>query len=276
MKCRYRALRVWGVLAFALLLHGFLMRAQGGTVERSGVPELLVSLPRLAQVMLAGGDAHLAANLSGFRVLVANTQRMQRDDFAVQARLQRDIAWLNPAHEDNYYIAAAFLPWNDQVAAAQEILHEAVRVRVFDWQPTFYLGFGYYHFLKQPALGARQLLVGAERARDQQDQWAMQNLAAKWIEKGYQGDVAADLVTAMADAAPAGAFRNYLFARAQRLRQLENLRAAARDFERVTGAPPRELDDLVRAGVVPELPKDPLGIGFVLGADGMPMMKPGG
>jgi hypothetical protein len=30
-------------------------------------------LPRFAQVLMAGGDRYLAANLAGFRVLVADT-----------------------------------------------------------------------------------------------------------------------------------------------------------------------------------------------------------
>lgn len=238
-------------------------------------PEMLVSLPRFAQVLLAGGDRHLAANLAGFRVLVASTERMRAEDFAVQATLQKDIAWLNPAHEDNYYIAAAILPWNDHVSEAQEVLRRAGERRTFDWQPLFYLGFGYYHFLNDPAAGAAQLLEGAKRATEQQDEWALQNLAARWLERGYDAGTAAGLVQAMADGAPAGAFRHYLQVRAARLALLARLREAVKTYRERRGTNPASLNDLVTAGLFTELPIDPLGAGFVLDSTGWPVIKQG-
>lgn len=237
-------------------------------------PELLVSLPRFAQVLMAGGDRHLAANLSGFRVLVASTERMRAEDFSVQAKLQKDIAWLNPAHEDNYYIAAAILPWNGHVAVAQDVLRSAGSRRTFDWQPLFYLGFGYYHFMNDPASGAAQLLEGAKRATDQQDEWALQNLAARWLERGYDSKTALGLVQAMADSAPAGAFQKYLQVRAARLAMLVSLQDAAKIYKQRQGESPGSLNDLLVAGLVKELPVDPLGSGFVLDAAGWPVFKP--
>jgi hypothetical protein len=54
-------------------------------------------------------------------VLVADTGAHERRRLCGAGKLQRDIAWFNPAHEDNYYIAAAILPWNGQVDAAQYV-----------------------------------------------------------------------------------------------------------------------------------------------------------
>jgi hypothetical protein len=102
----------------------------------------------------------------------------------VQARLQRDIAWFNPAHEDNYYIAAAILPWNGQVDAAQYVLRKASDARTFDWYPLFHYGFLFYHFRKDPATGAQWLLKGVPRVRNQQDEWALQNVAARVDREG--------------------------------------------------------------------------------------------
>lgn len=236
-------------------------------------PELLVALPRFAQVAISGGDRHLAANLAGFRVLVASTMRMRAEDYAVQARLQTDIAWFNPAHEDNYYIAAATLPWSGHVDEAQEVLRRAGERRSFDWQPLFYRAFGHYHFYKDPAAGANLLLEGVARATDQQDVWALQNLAARWIERGYDGRTAAGMVGAMAENAPQGAFRSYLKMRADRIRVLEDLRDAARAYRSKTGRPLESLDQLVGVGLLARMPVDPLGAGFVIGPDGLPMFK---
>lgn len=262
------------VLLLGIVLYGVAV-SHLRAAKPSPAPELLVALPRFAQVAIAGGDRHLAANLAGFRVLVASTMRMRPEDYAVQARLQRDIAWFNPAHEDNYYIAAAILPWSGHVDAAQEVLQRAGDRRTFDWQPLFYRGFGHYYFLKDPARGAQLLLDGVPRAMDQQDAWALQNLAARWIERGYDGRTAASMVGAMAKSSPSGAFRNYLNARSERIRILEDLRDAAKLYRERTGRPLERLEDLVDARIVDSLPSDPLGVGFAVGSDGVPAMKTG-
>ena len=61
------------VATLAILAYGLAIDRLSGAVRDPVQPELLVSLPRFAQVLLAGGDRHLAANLAGFRVLVAET-----------------------------------------------------------------------------------------------------------------------------------------------------------------------------------------------------------
>lgn len=259
-------------LLFALAYWGAVQKLS--VVERAQSPvELLVSLPKSAQVLLAAGDRHLAANLSGFRVLVAATARMRADDYAVQARLQQDVSWFNPAHEDNYYIAANILPWNGHLDAAQGVLRRATAARTNDWQPAFYLGFHYYHFLKDPAEGARWLLTAAPRATSQQDRWSLENLAAQWLERGYKTATAAAMVDAMAENAPAGAFRNYLKARATRLHDLVRLRELTTIFRERTGRSPAALEDLVTAGLIGRIPEDPLGEGFSLDREGMPVFK---
>lgn len=236
-------------------------------------PELLVTLPRSVQVLLSAGDRYLAANLAGFRVLVADTLRMNAADFAVQAKLQTDIAWLNPAHEDNYYIAAALLPWNSQLEASQFVLRRASEARLRDYQPLFYYAFNYYHFLRDPATAAGLLLKGVERTDDQQDQWALQNLAARWIERGYQTSAAAGIVDAMAKNAPPGAFKNYLAKRALRLDELARLQELAKRYRELTGHSLSDLQQLVDSGLITEFPIDPLGVGFTLSKEGEPVFR---
>ncbi|MBK7018008.1 MAG: hypothetical protein IPH39_21270 [Sulfuritalea sp.] len=63
---------------------------------------------------------------------------------------------------------------------------------------AFHYGFNRYHFERNPAAGAAALLEAVPRAQDQQDRWALENLAAKWIERGYRSAEAARLVEGMA------------------------------------------------------------------------------
>lgn len=244
-------------------------------INRSSVsPELMVSMPLFAQVLLSGGDRYLAANINGFRVLVTETEKMDKNDYAVQAKLQRDLAWLNPAHEDNYYIAAAILPWNGEFDASQYVLERASQVRLHDWQPPFYLAFNYYYFLKDPAMGAALLNDAAPRVNNQQNAWALQNVAARWLEKGYDTATAAHMVSGMAKNAPPGVFRDYLHKRAERLEDLALLQNLAIQYKEKYAKPPLSLDDLVKSELIDKLPVDPLGKGFKLDEKGMPVFIP--
>ncbi|MCM8611680.1 hypothetical protein [Accumulibacter sp.] len=272
MRRSLQSLPVAALLVSALLF-GWSQQKLSTLRHESADPELLIALPRFAQVLLAGGDRYLAANLAGFRVLVAETHHMTASDYAVQAKLQRDIAWFNPLHEDNYYIATALLPWNGELDAAQYVLRRASAARSFDWYPLFHYGLLFYHFHRDPATGAKHLLEAVPRVNNVQDQWALQNVAAMWIEKGYQTGNAAAMVEAMAEDSPAGNFRNYLRVRALRLRDLERLQNAAKDYRERFGRDVERLDDLVSAGLLPAIPRDPLGMGFGLDASGTPVLN---
>lgn len=272
MRAAHRALP-WLLLIVVFAGYAVSIRQLGARDATSPQAELMVTLPLAAQVLFAGGDRHLAANLAGFRVLVASTARMGSDDYKVQARLQQDIAWLNPAHEDNYYIAAALLPWSNQVEAAQEVLLHAAGVRQQDWMPWFYYGFGRYYFYKDPAGGAQALQEAALHARDEQDVLSLRILALKWAERGYSTSLAAGVVDAMAKTSPPGAFKKYVEKRALRLKTLAQLRDAAKIYEQRYRSPLTSLSELVHAGVILRLPEDPLGQGYAVDADGMPIFK---
>lgn len=268
LSARRDELVLW--LVFLVGLSLFVSAQTVGRIPKSADlgPELRVTLPLPAQILFAAGDRRLAANFLGFRVLVADTSRMKRDDYAVQARLQTDLSWLSPAHEDNYYIAANILPWGGEVAAAEAVLKRAAQSRPRDWLPLFHIGFIRFHFLRQPAEGAQWLLAAADRASDQQDKWGLQNIAAKWIERGYSLPTAAEMVAAMAKSAPPGGFRTYLQQRSLRLTMLVELRAAAARYKSENGHPLTSLNELVNQGYLKSVPRDPLGIGFRVSPEG--------
>ena len=260
------------ILLIAVLLYGAAINHLKNIPRTGVVREMQVALPRFVQVGLAGGDRYLAANINGFRALVASTDRMQADNFKIQGRVQQDVAWLNPAHEDNYYIAAAILPWNGEVDAAQDVLQRAIVARPFDWQPIFYYAFNLYHFKRDPIAAAQWLLKASSRATDQNDRFAIENVAARWFEKGYEPRVAIGVIEGMANQSREGGFKRYLQTRAARLRSLETLRQAAVKYQSNTGRPLRDLQELVNAGLIRALPVDPFGFGFAVNNEGQPIL----
>ena len=150
-------------LLLALLLWGtyIFVAEQSRHLPRKTVSsEIRVALPLFVQVFMFGGDRYLAANVAGIRALVVETGKMSPDEFAILGRVQEDVSWLNPGHEDNYYTAAAILPWNGQLDAAQRILVRATEARFYDYQPAFYYAFHLLHY-QRDAVGASDWLLKA-------------------------------------------------------------------------------------------------------------------
>lgn len=224
--------------------------------------EMQVVLPLFVQVFMALGDRHLAANLAAIRALVVATDKMQPDEFKILAKVQTDVSWLNPAHEDNYYIVFAILSQYGEMDAAQTILARATRARFFDYQPAFFYGFNQWYYKHDPAGAAAWMREAAEKLPDPDQRLTMQNLAARWMDKAQDTELAIRVVEAMAKEARRKDFRAYLETRVVRLRQLLQLRNAATAYRERFGRPLSSLQELVDTGILPALPQDPFGFGF--------------
>ena len=269
MSSRARAV-VSGALFLALALvfwastrHAFTLKAPEQNNEMKYV------LPPVAQLMMSGGDHHLAANLASIRALVSNTMEMTPDQFAVQAQVQRDAALFNPRNEDNLHIAAAMLPWNGQLEAARDIIARATAARTMDPYPAFHYAFLYYYFDKDPAEGAHWLRVASDRATSEEDRLVFQEMAAAWYARSADLQSSVQYIRAMSRQSQYPAFRAYLEKRARRLEILRDLRAAARRHAESTGRMAANFDDMVNSGALAELPADPFKIGYRIDPQGL-------
>lgn len=233
------------------------------SVPRQSVSvEMQVALPLFVQVFMAMGDRHLAANLAAIRALVVATDRMQPDEFKILAKVQKDVSWLNPGHEDNYYIAFAILPQFGELDTAQTILARASRARFFDYHPAFFYAFNQWYYRRDPAGASAWMREAAKKLPDPDQQLTMQNMAARWMDKAQDTELAIRVVEAMAREARRKDFRAYLETRVVRLRQLHQLRTAAAAYRERFGRPLPNLQELVDSGMLPALPQDPFGFGF--------------
>lgn len=233
--------------------------------------ELEVRLPLFVQVVMVGGDRYLAASWAAVRALVAETVHMKPQDYEVLGLVQADVSWLNPAHEDNYYTAAAILPWEGQLSPALTVLKRATQARPYDYAPPFFYAFYLLQFQNDAIGAAEWLRRSALRLPDPEERLIMENYAARWLDRSQDLDVAAAIVDAMAAQAKRKDFADYLRQRAQRLRNLAMLRHAAREYAGKFGRPPDTLEALVKAGFIGKVPADPLNIGFAIDRDGVPV-----
>lgn len=238
--------------------------------------EMQVIIPRVVQVLMSAGDRYLAANLAGFRALVVSTETMKPESYRLLGAVQSDVAWLNPAHEDNYYIAAAILPWAGEVAATQYILRQATAARPFDSGPPFYYGFNELHFLKNPVEGAMWLRVAASHTTDEMEQIQLQQIAALWVSRGEDMELSIRLHRAMAKETRHKGFARFLEKRARRLENLLMLDRAIARYSEATGQLPIRVEHLVKFSILPAIPTDPFGMRYVIDANGKPQVAAGG
>lgn len=242
------------------------------TPRRPALEEMRVAMPRFAQVLLAGGDRYLAANIATQRAQVASTEGLDADQFAIQGRVQADASWFNPAQQDNYYLAAGVLSWNGQLEVAQRILHRAHDSRLMDLWPAFYYGFHEWHYNKKPLEGVRWLRLAAERAPSYLEQVGLLQIASRWASSTDDLNEAIGIVKNMANGTRDQAFRHYLLKRVGRLEALRDLRLAAKSFHSQKGVPPKNLRDLLGPGLLQALPPDPFGEGFQIDPNGVPVV----
>ena len=240
--------------------------------RRPALEEMRVAVPRFAQVLLAGGDRYLAANIATVRALVASTEGLSPEQFAIQGRVQSDASWLNPAQQDNYYLAAGILSWNGQLASTQKILRRAYDARPFDIWPASYFGFHEWHYNKQPLEGVRWLRLAAERAAGYPEQVGLLEMASRWASSSDDLGEAIRVVRHMAAGTRDQAFRSYLLKRAGRLEALRELRLSAEKFQQQFDRPPKSLKELLAPGLLEKLPLDPFGEGFELDSGGQPVV----
>lgn len=272
---RHRALSFRLAAVALLCAAGFFASVQSlKTAPRQTVNvEMQVALPLFVQVFMAAGDRFLAADIAAIRALVAATEKMQPADYAVLAKVQKDVSWLNPAHEDNYYIAFAMLPQYGELDVAQSILARATHARFFDYQPAFFYGFNQWYYRHDPAGAAAWMREAALKLPDPDQQLTMQNMAARWVDRAEDTDLAIRVVEALAKEARRPDFRKYLQMRVARLRQLQQLRLAAQTYRERFGQALPDLQTLVTSGILPALPQDPFGFGFGFDQQGVIVLR---
>lgn len=220
--------------------------------------EIVFYLPPPAQLVSAAGDRYLAANVSVFRTFMEDTTRpLTPEGYSILANLHKDAAFLNPGHEDNYYVAAAILPWAGYVTETQYVLSRAIEGRPKDHLPGFLYAFNQRHFEKNPYAAAVTLRQTASRMPEGQNRLALEALSAAWFERS-EGSNAAGLLRALAESTRNKAFAAYLARRANRLENMATIERAVQKWsEKVVNGTPPTMDLLLRGGYLSAMPTDP-------------------
>ncbi|MDH0103744.1 hypothetical protein N7320_20725 [Stutzerimonas stutzeri] len=249
------------LVAFALFAAIAAWRAQQPVLLTPQLFADRVVIPAPLLVVLHGGDRFLAADLETMR-LSATGMDDRGVDTGYLVRAQREVARLNPCHEDNYYLANGLLTWGGAVDEGSEVLRAAVECRFWDEFPPFFYGINLSFFQRDNEEAARVLEIGAQRSTH--NAAAMQKLAVMLRAEQFADErLALNYLTQQRDSSVDPKLKDMLDKRVIRLQGLIDLREAQRRYEAEHG-PLSELQQLLDRDVIAELPTDPLGLGYEL------------
>ena len=258
---RRRTSLLLALLAFALFATIAAWRAQQPVLLTPQLVTDRVVIPAPLLVVLHGGDRFLAADLETMR-LSATGMDDRGVDTGYLVRAQREVARLNPCHEDNYYLANGLLTWGGAVAQGNEVLRAAVDCRFWDEFPPFFYGINLSFFQRDNEQAARMLKIGAQRATH--NAAGMLKMAVMLRAEQFADErLALNYLIQQRDSSSDPRLKDMLAKRVIRLQGLLDLREAQRRFE-ATHGPLASLEQLVETETLGALPADPLRLGYEL------------
>lgn len=253
-----------GMLVFSLFFFIIASQQARDIPRKEYAQKLEIIAPAYIQTLMAFGDRYLASNIAVSRAsALASYLVKDKNTYYVQGLLQEQAAILNPRQEDNYYIAAAILSWEEQTEAAQKVLKLATDARYWDAMPPFLLGFNEYYFYDNPTRGAELLEIAAERTEDINKR-TFKRVASKWYTSQSDPSVAIGILNAMKQSSEDDEFRSYLDARIVQVEGLAEIDEAIKNYINIIGVSPTDINFLVRMGVLEKIPHDPFGKGFII------------
>ncbi|HVO85333.1 MAG TPA: hypothetical protein VMU60_12985 [Syntrophobacteria bacterium] len=172
---------------------------------------------------------------------------------------------LDPYNMDAYYFAQAVLTWDaGMIRQAVDLLEYGFAHRTWDWYLPFFLSFDYAFFLKNYDKAGEYMAKAA--ALNPQSWFA--TLAARYFYEANRTALALAYLKEMIATAGNEAVRQQLIVRAVAFERILAIEEAISAYENRFHRFPRELSDLVRAGLMERIPEDPYGGSFYLDRDG--------
>lgn len=172
---------------------------------------------------------------------------------------------LDPYNMDAYYFAQAVLTWDaGKPQQAIDLLEYGFAHRTWDWYLPFFLSFDYAFFLKDYIKAADYMAKAAEL---NPHAW-FSTLAARYFYEGGETALALAYLKEMIATARSESLKKHMIIRAEALEKILQLEEAILVYKRSYQKSPEKLDDLIRAGIVRQIPEDPYGGSFYLDEQG--------
>ena len=174
---------------------------------------------------------------------------------------------LNPTYFDIYYVANAFLTWDVGLyEEANSLLKRGIKYTK-EWKLPFYLGFNYYFFLGDYRKGAEYINL-ASTYPEAKSYNLLPLLASRLYYEENQIDLAIVVVMGNIQTVKDEKLQRALISRLQSLQKIKLIYYAMNIFEKKFGRKPNNIEELVKAGLVPPDLRDSRGGKFYITKEG--------
>lgn len=257
-----------------LLAHFLLLFPLTGYLKQRPIAVKLGYIPHpqilklgVADHGLAVAEAAVVKVLFYFGTLVEQFNRnvIIQPEYPNMFRTLEAAAYLDPYNMDGYYFAQAAFTWElGRINEVNALLERGLKYRRWDpWLP-FYLGFNHAYFLKDYAKAAVYMQQAAERSGNP----LFTKLAARYFYESQQTGLGLIFLDTMIAQAKDQAVKKTYQLRRDSLVAIAVIEKALSDYRLKFGRRPAELQELVGAGMLAELPVDPYGGTFYLDGQG--------
>lgn len=169
---------------------------------------------------------------------------------------------LDPYFEDPYYFGNAVLSWKARMfTQANKLLQKGADARTWDWQLPFFTGFNKFYFLNDNKGGADDILAAAKRPGAPT---FLPSLASRLYNNAGRTEIAIALLTNFWENERNEGLKNLYKIRIEALKQIQLLEKAVFQYRSRTGRLPDNLQVLVQAGIIKNIPNDPYGGAFYI------------
>jgi tetratricopeptide (TPR) repeat protein len=258
------------LLAFALLLGGAQLKLTD--LRDSRPPEARLSFfPPAPVIRVLSADqyqfiSHLISLQCLFYFGTLMERPSQRPEFSRIYRALFTATRLDPYNMDAYYLAQAVLTFESgNIQRVNELLEYGFQHRTWDWYLPFFISFNYAYFVKDYEKAAVYLTKAAEL--NPKVQW-FASLAARYYYEGGSTTLALAYLKEMIATTRNDAIKKRLVIRAAAFEKILQIEQAIEAYKRHLQQDPKDLRDLVKAGILARIPIDPYGGSFYLDDQG--------
>lgn len=271
MKARVAAITI----AALALLHVFLLgTAEDAKKELPAQTAVSFVLPssilRIASFEFKG----FASTMMFIRALVFEGSTYERTELPHIS--QEEWGWihlaldastdLDPYFFDPYFFANARMTWaGGMIRETNVLLEKGTRYRDWDWMLPFFVGFNYFYFLHDNSAAAEHLMTASFRPGPGEQ---LASLAARLAYKQNQTENAILFLEAILSRTDDERLKRAYQKRVDALRVRLMLERAVSRYTKQYGVTPSVLQDIVRKGLIRDVPRDPYGGKFTISPSG--------
>lgn len=174
---------------------------------------------------------------------------------------------LDPYNSDAYYFAQATFTWEARrIKEVNGLLEYGMKYRTNDYQLPFWLGFNCAYFLHDYENAGRYF----QRAAEISGQPLFSNLAARYFYEAGETDLGILYLDTLIKSAREPALKQLYTIRKEALEGVRTISQAVDAYRKSYNRAPADVQTLLKAGFLTQIPLDPYGGTFYIDANGRP------